>query len=173
MKTKGITGYKRLLLAVCMIAILFIIVSLPGTARAASGTWTTVGSAGFSTGVAANPSMALDSSGAPYVAYIDSSNSLKATVMKYNSVTSQWETVGSAFSAAKSSYTSIVLDSSGTPYVAYQDGGNSNKATVMKYNSVTSKWETVGTAGFSAGRASYPSIALDSSGTPYVAYMDG
>ena len=35
-----------------------------------------------------------------------------------------------------------------------------------------SVWETVGSAGFSAGKVSYTSLALDASGTPYVAYMD-
>lgn len=34
-------------------------------------------------------------------------------------------------------------------------------------------WRTVGTAGFSAGQADYTKIALDPSGTPYVAYSDG
>ena len=34
-------------------------------------------------------------------------------------------------------------------------------------------WETVGSAGFSAGAASYTSLALDGAGTPYVAYRDG
>uniref|UniRef100_UPI0025BED8A4 hypothetical protein n=1 Tax=Ignavibacterium sp. TaxID=2651167 RepID=UPI0025BED8A4 len=35
------------------------------------------------------------------------------------------------------------------------------------------QWWNVGTAGFSAGEASYISIAIDGSGTPYVAYRDG
>jgi hypothetical protein len=56
--------------------------------------------------------------------------------------------------------------------VAYADWGpaNDGKATVMKFDG--SQWQTVGTSGFSAGYASYPSLALDSGGVPYVAYTD-
>ncbi len=33
-------------------------------------------------------------------------------------------------------------------------------------------WQQVGSVGFSAGSADYTSLAIDSSGTPYVAYQD-
>ncbi|MGX9728877.1 MAG: thrombospondin type 3 repeat-containing protein [Candidatus Electronema sp. VV] len=43
----------------------------------------------------------------------------------------------------------------------------------MKFNSATSSWEQVGQAGFSAvGVTMFTSLALDSGGTPYVAYQD-
>ena len=78
-------------------------------------------------------SIAIDSSGTPYVVYQDSGHSNKATVMKYNG--SSWVNVGSAgFSADGVEYTSIAIDSSGKPYVVYYDWDNSGKATVMKYN---------------------------------------
>ncbi|MDD3284980.1 MAG: hypothetical protein PHZ07_05290, partial [Patescibacteria group bacterium] len=133
--------------------------------------WENVGSAGFSAGTVITPTLAIDSSGTPYVAYRDVENSSKATVMKYNG--SSWENVGSAgFSAGTVIDTSLAIDSSGTPYVAYGDGGNSDKATVMKYNG--SEWENVGSAGFSAGTANYTSLVFPSaSTTPYVAYSDG
>jgi hypothetical protein len=54
--------------------------------------------------------------------------------------------------------------------VAYLDNGNSLKATVMKFNGTS--WITVGSVGFSAGEALYTSLALDGSGTPYVAFED-
>src|SRR6185437_1560286 len=44
------------------------------------------------------------------------------------------------------------------------------KARVMKFNG--SNWENVGKPGFSAGQASYTSLALDPGGTPYVVYED-
>jgi Secretion system C-terminal sorting domain len=134
--------------------------------------WVTVGTAGFSAGIASYTSIAIDGSGTPYVVYGDYSptSSGRATVMKYNG--SSWVTVGTAgFSAGQAFYTSIAIDGSGTPYVVYQDGGNTNKATVKKYNG--SSWVTVGTAGFSLGAAGYTSIAIDGSGTPYVVYSDG
>ena len=34
-------------------------------------------------------------------------------------------------------------------------------------------WQLVGTAGFSGGYAEYQSLAIDGSGTPFVAYQDG
>ncbi|MGX9728878.1 MAG: hypothetical protein ACTFAK_16660 [Candidatus Electronema sp. VV] len=84
-----------------------------------------------------------------------------------------WEQVGAAgFSAAAADSISFAIDGSGTPYIAYEDNANSNKASVMKFNSATSSWQQVGAAGFSASRAQYISLALDSSGTPYIAYQD-
>jgi hypothetical protein len=57
----------------------------PVPQAAAATTWQTVGSAGFSAGLATFTSLALDASGTPYVAYKDGTNSSKASVMKYGS----------------------------------------------------------------------------------------
>ncbi|MBA6340589.1 tandem-95 repeat protein [Colwellia sp. MB02u-10] len=133
--------------------------------------WVAVGAAGFSASYVYDTSLALDSSGTPYVAYQDGGNSEKATVMKFDGI--EWVAVGEAgFSAGVAIHTSLALDSSGTPSVAYRDVVNSYKATMMQYNANTEAWETVGAVGFSADNASYTSLALDSSGTPYVAYID-
>jgi len=142
------------------------------TGNGATG-WEAVGTAGFSAGGTDYTSLAFDN-GTPYVAYMDGSNSDKATVMKYtgNGATG-WEAVGTAeFSTGGAAWTSLAFDN-GIPYVAYMDGGKGWKATVMKYtgNGGTG-WEEVGTAGFSAGTADYTSLAFNN-GIPYVAYMDG
>jgi hypothetical protein len=133
--------------------------------------WELVGSAGFSAGLAYFTSLALDASDTPYVAFSNIDNDGKASVMKYG--TTGWELVGSAgFSTGQAEFTSLALDASGTPYVAYRDAGNGYKASVRKFNDKTNSWDFVGDEGFSAEWARYISLALDASGTPYVAYSD-
>jgi Ca2+-binding RTX toxin-like protein len=131
--------------------------------------WQTVGSAGFSAGMAGFTNLELDSSDTPYVVYRDWGNGSKATVMKFAG--GSWQTVGSAgFSAAEASSTDLEFDSSGTPYVVYQDWGNGGKATVMQF--AGGSWQTVGNAGFSAAEANSTDLEFDRSDTPYVVYGD-
>ena len=91
--------------------------------------------------------------------------------MKYTS--GSWQVVGSADFAVGNLFSLAIDPTTGTPYVAYQDGSNQHpcKATVMKYAS--GSWQMVGPEGFSAGAVGYPSLAISSSGTPFVAYQDG
>ncbi len=138
------------------------------------GAWVTVGTPKFSAGDGTWTSIALDSNNLPYVAYVDyATNGNKATVMKYTG--SAWQTVGTAgFSLSGASKPTMKLDSNNTPYVAYQENGTpviNARATVMKYTGTA--WVAVGSAGFSAGTVDSISLALDSSGTPFVAYKDG
>ncbi len=134
--------------------------------------WQAAGSLGISAGTAYNTSIVTDSSGTPYMVYIDGGNGNKTTVMKYDG--SSWMPVGSAgFSLASASNASIAIDSSGTLYVGYATGGGmmgNGSMTVMKYNG--SNWEAVGSADFADGGDQYTKIAIDSSGTPYVVFND-
>jgi len=86
-----------------------------------------------------------------------------------------WEPVGTpGFSDSYAWYTSLALDSSDMPYVAYADWANDGRATVMRFTGAgATGWEPVGTPGFSADRAEYISLALDSNGTPSVAIWIG
>jgi len=45
-------------------------------------------------------------------------------------------------------------------------------AVVFGFSTANADWTQIGSAGFSAGTANFISLALDSSGTPYVAYQD-
>jgi len=134
--------------------------------------WVTVGSAGFSAGEARYVSIAIDNSDIPYVAYSDDANSGDATVMKFNG--SSWVTVGSAgFSPDNASEISLAIDTSNTVYVLYQYSdpvSDESKLAVMKYSG--SSWIFVGSADFTGGEAYDSSLALDGSGTPYVAFVD-
>jgi hypothetical protein len=133
--------------------------------------WTYVGDAGFSAGLAIFTSIAFSPSGEPYVAYNDQANSDKASVMKFDG--SNWVTVGNAgFTAGEAVGPSLAFSPvDGEPYVAYSDTLLSYKASVMKFNGTS--WVTVGDEGFSAGYMQGISIAFSLSGQPYVAYTDG
>jgi hypothetical protein len=135
------------------------------------GAWQTVGTAGFSAGITSYTSLAIDSTGTPYVAFSDVANGQKATVMKYAS--GSWQTVGTAgFSVGEAGDTCLTIDSAGTPYVAYGDGFPSGgRATVMKY--AGGAWQPVGTPSFSESGVRCTSLAIDSTGIAYVAYVDG
>ena len=94
--------------------------------------WVVVGTPGISDSTARYTSIAIDSSGTPYIVYQDWGNRIKATVMKYNG--SSWIATGSAgLSDSVADYTSIAIDRSGTPYVVYDDIAYGQRATVMKF----------------------------------------
>jgi uncharacterized repeat protein (TIGR02543 family) len=133
--------------------------------------WTTVGTAGFSTGGVAAPEIRFNpTDNVPYVVYGDNASSTAITVKKFNGTA--WETVGptEGFSPGRANFTTLAFDSSGTPYVAFTDEASSTAMSVMKFNG--SNWVFVGTEGFSSSSANYDAIAIDSSGVPYVAYQD-
>ncbi len=134
--------------------------------------WVNLGSPGFTSSAAYEPSFAIDSGGTPYIAYYDDSN--KASVMKFNG--SVWEQVGApAFSEGSITSPSIAIHNL-TPYIAYGDdfyadtGDTDHKAVVKMFNGTS--WVSVGTPGFSGSEASSTSMAFNSVGTPYVAFSD-
>jgi hypothetical protein len=96
--------------------------------------WVAVGAAGFSALQALKISLAFDPyTDKPYVAYSDSANNFRTTVMRFDGA--NWIAVGAlGFSAASGRDTSLAFDPAASqPYVAYTDGSNLFKATVMKF----------------------------------------
>jgi len=85
----------------------------------------------------------------------------------------EWSSLGSAgFSLGGANYANLVMDANDTPYIVYSDKDNSDAISVMRYREDNASWEVVGSSEFSAGAAYYTSIALNSEGTPYVAFAD-
>jgi hypothetical protein len=134
--------------------------------------WSQVGASGsFSTNEATSFAMVIDSSGNPYVAYFDFNAS--PGVRHWNGTT--WVDVGSSsFAPSAKSSVSLALDSSGNPYAAYMAVSSSinsvGQVVVQHWNG--SIWTTLGSSGVSGNGAAYPSIVVDTSNTPYVAYAD-
>ena len=129
--------------------------------------WNVLGSPAFSAGYIQSPSIALDGSGLPWLAYQDAGTGSRATVMNFNG--SSWTTAGSAgFSAGTATNTSLAISPSGTPYVVFRDITQGNRATVMKFNGTS--WVTVGLPGFSSDVVFFTTIAISASGVPYVAW---
>jgi hypothetical protein len=133
--------------------------------------WVPVGTAGFGTsGGIGYPSLTLDGSGSPYLAYAEYSYNGRATVSKYDGTS--WVVVGRpAFSPASVSYISLALDGSGTPFVAYNDEANNYKATVMKFSvpaaTVTSIFPT---SGITVGGTSVSITGTDFTGATSVKF---
>lgn len=137
--------------------------------------WANIGTAGFASSYGI--SLALHpSSNLPYLAFPGINDNLKTTLMAYNGT--DWMTVGTpSFSAINVQIVSLQLDQLGRPYVACQayvveSGQGVQRAILWVYDGA---WAPVGGnfSGFSAGTASYISLALHPSTTlPYVAYGD-
>jgi Putative Ig domain len=129
----------------------------------------TVGAQGFTAGAAKFISLAISRLGVPYVAFSDSSQGFKTTVMTFNGVS--WSTVGTAgFSTGVANEVKLNIDPDGVPYVAYIDVATGNKAMVMKLNG--SKWDPVGIPGASAAAVKYLGFVMDAQGVPYLGYWD-
>lgn len=125
--------------------------------------WITVGSLGFSDGIATLISIDFDSNNIPYVAYKDTDIKIK----KFDGIS--WISVGNT-SANTNFEFSFKIAANNIPYIAFQNSLNSNKATVKKFNGST--WEIVGIDGISANQSNYISLAINNQNIPYIAYSD-
>jgi gliding motility-associated-like protein len=131
--------------------------------------WQTVGSNGFSDGVARIVNLKISPTGELYVAFRDAANFNRATVMTFDGT--NWVPLEKkGFTAA--SALSIDLELVGEiPHLAYRDGGRPNSgATVAKFEN--DAWSVIGTAGFSEGSLQYIDLEVDSNNKLYVAYVD-
>ena len=107
--------------------------------------------------------VAIDSSGTPYVAYIEDYG---LTVMKFSNGT--WTKVGnSGIVDTGVGQFEMALSPSGMPYVVYNNGN----LNVMKYNGTS--WVSAGASAiYQGGVYSTPDIAIDASGQVFVSFID-
>lgn len=124
---------------------------------------------GFSDGFANHIQLVIDNNDVLSVCFSDWSVDGKATVMKYNG--SSWSTIGAkGFTNEEADFTRIAIDPAGNLVLLYGIGYN-GKINVKKYKSGLG-WADMGNTPFSAGRAWWPKLTLDNTGTPWVTYMN-
>lgn len=164
------------------LAVLVVIVvnfNFVNNVKAATGDWKPVGDQATLPAAASYSTMVFDNNGTPYIAYIDSNGwdktKGKVIVIKYDGA--NWVQVGDAGSLTTLAvHTSMVIDkNTGTLYLVYQDEADSHAVKVVKYNKSNNNWEQVGSTlkkNTAVYGYLYPSIAISSNGTPYVAYVE-
>ncbi|MEQ8171892.1 MAG: hypothetical protein ABRQ38_23575, partial [Candidatus Eremiobacterota bacterium] len=145
--------------------------SYKATVMAYTGTgpysgWELVGTRGFSDGFEWDTNIVIDQ-GVPYVGYKDGSQSMKATVMKFNGTS--WVPVGNkGFSQGNAAPVLKIYNH--TLYAALYDAGIGNKISVMKFNG--SAWEYIGNAGFVSASSNVIGLSIDNNGILYVSYKN-
>lgn len=131
--------------------------------------WNFVGGNSITPARANDSWSALAPNGNIYFSYVDGSNSSKAAVMMYNGTS--WTSLGNNISTGAAATTGIVVAPNGTPYMSYVDNSTSPSTLYVK-DYVSGNWSTSGSAAVTTTGASYPSLAIDASGTVYIAYQD-
>lgn len=135
--------------------------------------WVTVGNAGFSGTSAYDYRIAFDANNIPYVAYLTDAFNSKVNVRKLNGAS--WVAVGGVdINTADANAYDFTLDNAGTPYVAYEDQAlnpNDRRFIVRKFDG--SNWQYLGpSTGITTAGIASPSIKIDLSGRPVVAFRD-
>jgi len=151
----------------------------PGGGAAAG--WFAIGASASGGGISnsggdtSSPSIALDSSGNPVVAWVNSRSGVGSIyIRQWNATGGTWDEIG-ANSASGSgigygSSPSLALDSTGNPIIAWEY--SSGCIYIKRWNG--SSWaETVAgsASGTGLGYGSSPSLAVDSAGNPALAWV--
>lgn len=132
--------------------------------------WITVGAMDFDTSsFATNISLAIAPNNQPYVGLTYHDGSYQVKAWTYNG--SSWLRVGGDVTTTDAEEVNIVVSKQGVPLVSYSDYDNlTYKITVSKF--IGGVWSALGNTNFTAARADYSSLAVNSVGDVFVAYED-
>ena len=146
-------------------------------------TWSVIGARAISNGSSSYPSLAIDSSGNPVVAWVDFAQNNYRNIYIKRWDGNEWIEIGtgsasgggiSGSGGGGGIYPSLALDTSGNPVVAWVGSGG---IYIKRWNG--SAWEEIGAGSASgggissnSGNSEWPSLVLDSSGSPVVAWYD-
>lgn len=113
-------------------------------------------------------SFTIDAIGQPVVAYQNYPADYRTSVIRFNG--SSWMPLGQrGFSEADRDLT-MTSGTGESLFLAYGDGGADNKVSVLRFNG--SAWEQAGKRGISSGLVHNPTIATNTTGVPFLAYVD-
>lgn len=105
----------------------------------------------------------------PYISFDRSSLDHQLSVKRFNG--SAMVDVGTnPISTKRAVYSKLARHTDGTIFLAFSDENEAYKATVMQYDG--SNWSVKGESGFTNTISSYLSIDVDSSGVPYLAFVE-
>ncbi len=148
----------------------------------AEGQWEFLGpETGLTPGNSYWHKLAVDDNGTAYIAFTDNAEGGKASVMRYNEGSLEWEYVGPPhISSGTTSFTTIKFDNDNVPYVAFRDAdAPEGDVKVLRYDADENMWVDPITGSSSAftsiskGTAAWIDIAFSNNNTLYVAYQDG
>jgi hypothetical protein len=131
--------------------------------------WKYIGSPGFSPDFASQVDLIFDSTGMPFLSFIEFSNPQKPSVMHYSN--NLWSYVGnSQFSEGDALNLSMKLDKSGSPYCVFEDLQQNAKGAV--FHLVDSIWKSTDTITAPGYVFWMPSITFDTNNILYVSYYN-
>lgn len=141
-----------------------------------SGTWSLVGSEGFSGEAATSVNLEIASDGTPYVVYKVASDTTpsdrRGRVMKYTgSGASGWEYLGSYISTTEAYFFGLALrPSDNMPAVIFSDSTSNYQLNIQGY--APSVWTQFGLLGEAATNPIVGSMAFSTADNLYVVYQD-
>ena len=135
------------------------------------------------------PSLSIDNSGNPHIAWMDSDSNYEIYYLKWDDVKKGWvdadgsgqESINVSSSTVDSKYLSFCLDSLGNPHIAWDEETTTANHEIyyLKWDDVKKEWVDADGSGKeqinisdNSGHSGYPSLRLDISGNPHIAWFD-